>query len=77
MIYIRTPGKRTSLSEGQSRKETEKEGKKRQKKKEKKKEKKRKKEKRSQNQHALRAQAESRVDKVAVCLYDQSYDMPR
>ena len=46
-------------------------------KKRKKKEKKRKKEKRSQNQHALRAQAESRVDKVAVCLYDQSYDMPR
>ena len=43
MIYIRTPGKRTSLSEGQSRKETEKEGKKRQKKKKKKKKKKEKK----------------------------------
>ena len=27
--------------------------------------------------HALRAQAESRGDKVAVCWHDQSYDMSR
>ena len=27
--------------------------------------------------HALRTQAESRVNKVAVCWYDQSYDMYR
>ena len=27
--------------------------------------------------HALRAQAEPRGDKVAVCWYDQSYDMSR
>ena len=28
-----------------------------------------------QNKHSLRAQAESRRDKLAVCWYDQSYDM--
>ena len=33
--------------------------------------------KRKQNHHALRAQAESRGDKVAVCWYDQFYDMSR
>ena len=45
-----------------------------------KKEKKRKerKEKRNKNfMHARRAQAESRGDKVAVCWYNQSYDMSR
>ena len=30
---------------------------------------------RNNNKHALRAQAESRGDKVAVCWYDQSCDM--
>ena len=36
---------------------------------------KKKKTKRNQNKHALRAQAESLGDTVAVCWYDQSYDM--
>ena len=30
---------------------------------------------RKQNEHALRAQAVSRRDRVAVCWYDNSYDM--